>query len=703
MAPCESAATLAWVDEHVGALARSTWTQVRGGMGGPASGLVETGHWLSDPWLARSSAFDVVVGVRPMWAPPDELDQWPSRGAREIASGVGDWQRSNHAAFARVIDAGGAAAAADGAAAAETMTALHAAASAGDTTAIIQVEQVLAWLDTAVGRPFRSIVLSTTVEPRALVPEFFRRFLIPFRSKYVGAFNERRLEDLYNLELAPGGSVGPSWTRVGQGEGWREAWQALSTDLDAETLADTVRLTARAMRCAPLLGGLVGCLDRGDDDARQVALCMVRRWMLSLRAMAWLEIALAARWQWVRPCDLACFAYNAVKPDFPRRTLAVSHRSSDAKPILIAMEIWGAARVAIDATYVPAWETNTGMVWGLFASTPAIARVRSANYAGSLWCRRELEITQYLRDGCDFMSERWVGDLDLKRVRTLDRARIGTGIREFPPFSELWTVDPAPRWELLMLRAAALLRIMNAFLRDPQQTNGTAARLAAGEYPDRPVMTNHPGGWEAYGAVFRALNTELGVDTVPLRLPADYADADADAERGRRLPNLAAGTPALDDVLVAYEWLRREWPWMISGENYAGDRLVLDLRGLTRTSWANDESLSLLRGVAAVRLPAPLWFMQTADQDVENWALIGDRPIFTQHVPLQFDWMFIRSLRRGIAQAIYPDNCGLELSRALLLRCFEAAKRVDGQEPVALRDNPWIREILGRPRRDGGE
>ena len=96
--------------------------------------------------------------------------------------------------------------------------------------------------------------------------------------------------------------------------------------------------------------------------------------------------------------------------------------------------------------------------------------------------------------------------------------------------------------------------------------------------------------------------------------------------------------------------------------------------------------------------------MQTADQDVESWVLVGDRPIFTQHVPLQFDWMFISSLKRGVAQAVYPDNCGLELAEAILLRCFEAAKRMDGQEPIARRDNPWIPpELMVSPGPDGGD
>jgi hypothetical protein len=41
------------------------------------------------------------------------------------------------------------------------------------------------------------------------------------------------------------------------------------------------------------------------------------------------------------------------------------------------MRAWRSSRFAIDASYVPAWETNNGMVWALFAAIPAIARVHS--------------------------------------------------------------------------------------------------------------------------------------------------------------------------------------------------------------------------------------------------------------------------------------------------------------------------------------
>ena len=77
--------------------------------------------------------------------------------------------------------------------------------------------------------------------------------------------------------------------------------------------------------------------------------------------------------------------------------------------------------------------------------------------------------------------------------------------------------------------------------------------------------------------------------------------------------------------------------------------------------------------------------------------------IITQHAPLQFDRMLISSLKRGVAQAVCPDNCAHELARTILLRRFEAATRMDGQEPIARRHNPWIpQELMGSPSPGGG-
>ena len=99
---------------------------------------------------------------------------------------------------------------------------------------------------------------------------------------------------------------------------------------------------------------------------------MTRRWLLTTKAMAWLSEALRHSWTDVRPQDLACFAFAALSPAWPRRTLAVSHRSSDAKQLLGSLQMWNTPHVVIDANYIPVWETNVGMIWSLFAAVPTL-------------------------------------------------------------------------------------------------------------------------------------------------------------------------------------------------------------------------------------------------------------------------------------------------------------------------------------------
>ncbi len=62
---------------------------------------------------------------------------------------------------------------------------------------------------------------------------------------------------------------------------------------------------------------------------------------------------------------------------YARRLFAISHRSADVKPRLWHMNVWKSCRYAIDATYIPPSETNTGMIWSLFATSAAIVRVRN--------------------------------------------------------------------------------------------------------------------------------------------------------------------------------------------------------------------------------------------------------------------------------------------------------------------------------------
>src|SRR6185503_16667130 len=114
-----------------------------------------------------------------------------------------------------------------------------------------------------------------------------------------------------------------------------------------------------------------------------LSMCLRRRWALALKALAWLEDALvrAASLKFLSSADLACFAIDAMLPLYPRPVVAVSHRGADAKAPLAAGTAWGANEVILDATFRPHWQTNRAMVWSLFASTPVLCRIRSANYS----------------------------------------------------------------------------------------------------------------------------------------------------------------------------------------------------------------------------------------------------------------------------------------------------------------------------------
>ena len=141
-----------------------------------------------------------------------------------------------------------------------------------------------------------------------------------------------------------------------------------------------MRLAARLLRNDWVLEALLLALGSADERLQTLAVGVVRRWILTLRVMIWAEDAFGRSWREVRPADIACFAFSALRPEWPRRLLAISHRSAEVKPTLATLRNWSSARSAIDATYVPAWETNTGMIWGLFAPTPALVRVHTPTY-----------------------------------------------------------------------------------------------------------------------------------------------------------------------------------------------------------------------------------------------------------------------------------------------------------------------------------
>jgi hypothetical protein len=567
-------------------------------------------------------------------------------------------------------------------------------ASHGDVR-MVQTDQVRAWLATSVGRLLRGVMLTSGVESEFMTEATMARlriprgFQLPPRWTPQNFFEEKHLELLYNLKMTQAGVVAPlefGDIRIGQSEEWRQDWDWLSRPIGFDDMREALRLAARVMRCSPVVAGLLQMLRSGDPPMRVLSLAVVRRWLLTLKAMSWLEAALSEEWAHVRAQDLACFAFNAVKPDWPRRIIAVSHRSVDAKPLLAKMNLWGSSHVALDASYVPSWETNTGMVWGLFGATPAVVRVGSPRYGQSIWCLREAELAQHLIERCDFLSERWVMDVELSELGSLDAAidsfwngdgdpnPLYSVVHEFPPLCVVWTPSPMPVWEVRMLRAAGALRVINTLVTDPRLTNMIAEGLLDRNDPPVPVPTNNPGGWRQYASIFEDLSA-LGAPEereLAMRLPSGYGAEQLflDDELLERVPDMSNGRPALGDLLVAFEWLRTEWP-LIVAEGL--DRfLAVSCRGLFPEQWAVDERLSLQRGLLAIRTPVPTWIIQQAGQAVENWGLPAtDHPIFTEHEPFQFSWMQEAFLDRREMQARFPVNSGLEFSATLEQRCRE--------------------------------
>jgi hypothetical protein len=275
------------------------------------------------------------------------------------------------------------------------------------------------------------------------------------------------------------------------------------------------------------------------------------------------------------------------------------------------------------------------------------------------------------------MSERHVMDVDLDGVEVfaeLDDHWGGKALSdtlsvlpEFPPNIQVWTPPPLAESELAMLRAAGALRAMSAFLRDPELVNRlvTQVLLTVDDLPG-PAPTNHPDGWRSYARIFTELRQLVpDADEFPLLLPAGYSPDEIarDDQLLERVPDLASGSPALDDVLVAIEFLRTRWPTMVE-EGY-GRFLALNLRGLSHDTWTGHAQLSLQRGLTATRTPVPLWLIQLADQDVSSWELPGDPPILTEHMEAQFAWLTEMYRDPDIERARYPEDSGLHVSVAL--------------------------------------
>jgi hypothetical protein len=534
-----------------------------------------------------------------------------------------------------------------------------------------------------------SAALDPVAELVALGEEVMRRLELAVsvgaQRDLLDLVGDRQLEILYNASIRPDGELWLGVLRIGEGEEWRDHWRALAFEIGAEDTLDAVQMAAKLLRCHALVLGLTSAIASGDGPVKTLAIAVIRRWVLTLQAMAWLEAALTHAWSDVRPKDLCCFALNATKPDWPRRVLAISHRSQDVKPALRSMHAWRAGRIALDANYIPSWETNTGMVWGLFAATPAIARIRSPTYQESVWCRRELELTDYLRERSDFLTRRWVIDLEARELQRLEAVvqawnpkaldEAPRPLPEFPPLTEVCSPGPMPAWEVRMLRASGALRVMHAVIpgATPDVMNKVAQYLRGGGEIPGGAPTNNPDGWRAYGEIFREAAEDCGIpaNELAVRLPADYDQPQRalDLQLAQCIPDLQTGSPQLRDVLVALEWLRVEYPQFV--ERGRGDFLAINCQRLTQETWGQAEEVSLHRGLAAMRarLRVPMWIIQLAGQGVDGWPLIGEVPIFTEHTEAQFGWMLEGSFDRGDSQRRYSEDSRMILAPTLAARC----------------------------------
>lgn len=689
----ESAASLRWLLDELGEPLARAWVETRDRMRAPTGQtIVATTDWIADPWIVKGvEPAGLIAAAAPRYEPPDDVDAWPHFGVAATLSALAlPATPTRHGGLSEILaatPAGGD----DGETAMREFLASQERIAAHGDEAMILGDQVRAWILAAIGSLLRGLVFAPPGTDEALVAQQAvarvdapLRLALPRHWVLSDRFGDRRLELLLNLTVEADGSftpIDPADLRVGQGLPWQQAWRWLSMDVAPGLVLEGVRLAARLLRNPGLRRGLGEALAAGEPPSRLLATGVLRRWVLALRAMAWAEHALVQAWEVVRPPDIACVAFSALKPEWPRRLLAISHRSFEAKPALRRMSVWRSARCAIDASYVPSWETNTGMIWGLFAATPALLRVRTEAYQASVWCRREGEMIDHFCRRADFVAGRHVLDARVDQLAALDAweavARgapraTGPGLRsEFPP-SELtvWSPRPAPASDLSVMRAAGALRVMSAVLGRARIVGRVVDALRGdGDFPVIPAPTNHPGGWPAYAAIFRAVDALAGGTPgapAALRLPDEYGDDDVARDRAlcQLMPDMRLGTPALGDALVAIEFLRSVWPVMV--DQGLGRFLVLNLQGLSRDDWLHDPAWSLQRGLAALRgLPVPLWFLQNGDQGLSDWNLPGDPPILTEHVDAQFSWMLEASPEAAVWRRRYPEHAGLSVSPEL--------------------------------------
>lgn len=648
----------------------------------PSTNLVDLVNWESDIWLCKSTSY-AQGSLHSAWAPPEAIDDWVGveglepdlrwRACKTAAVKL-DKRLFNHkplrdadVAHERALQA--------------YLALAHAAGNPRDRSTIV-LNQIIAWIDTAVGGCFKGVCLTSVSSAQTgdmpadltllmAVDQRLRTFAgMQGASPNENEYAQAQLIAMYNARANASGTFDVYPSRVGQSELWRERWGWLTQSVPMADARMATQIAAHILASPVLVDGLSSTLASPDPTERAIALCTLRRLLLTLRVLSWLEEAMSRKWQLVRAEDLNSFAYNALKPEWPRRVFGLSHRSRDVKPRLKSTRFWKSPFAAIDATYAPQWETNVGMIWGLFAATPVIIRMKTGAYLGSEWCRRESELLDYVRKRSDFVRGRLFVDASVKQTERLDELipplpTVAALFDTFPPLAELLEPPLVTDDERMVLAAAGAVRIIALQAGGRADvTNAVIAALSRDQSPDVPCPTNNPDGWQAYRALFIALS-QRSQGEQPIIMTADYDKATLlrELEAAQKFPSLGDGATSIFDVLTAQEWLRVEY--VALRKDGRGNQIVIDCRDRLREDWEKSVEFGLCRGLAVVATSVPVWFVQHADTRIDHWPLIGDkRPIFTEHFPDQFTWMMQVQPAPGWLER-YMEDSGLRFADTL--------------------------------------
>jgi hypothetical protein len=356
------------------------------------------------------------------------------------------------------------------------------------------------------------------------------------------------------------------------------------------------------------------------------------------------------------------------------------------------MKIWEHFSFSTDANFIPQWETNTAMIWGLFSAVPGLIRIASAHYDQSIWCRRENELFNYLFEKDDFFQNRYLIDIDVKHTKSLDRLVAEDDEKDnspinrvrFPGPTTVFMLYPFEPWENELLACAGIVRLLHVNLLDAEMTAKICLTLGKGVIPPKGFrsLLNHPDGWSAITRLLCDFHAKWAddPDTFPLNVGKGHLNDERQKTEAlkqvERIMDLSEGTCRVQDVMAAFEWYYTLLPSLI-GDNRYGNFLAIDFRHVSSKNWLNGGQFMVSRGIKYIRTSIPVWYIQTRDQNVEEWTGLSNRPIFTQHTPRQWNWMW-ELLLEPQWPARYEADSKMHLSKKLAKACAATQNRDSG-------------------------